>query len=242
VLIRQFGPGMISKQQVRCDECNGEGETIPFKDRCRTCNGQKVKEEKKIINVDIDKGTQDGKKVVMRGESSEAPGCVPGDLVFIVKEQQHKIFHRDGVHLFMEKEVPLSNALTGYQFIVTHLDGRKLLIKTAATDIIKPTDAREVRNEGMPVFSRPYEHGNLYVKFKVKFPAKLTPAQIGTLKTCLPDLVAPPTDTGDAETVTLGEVDQDSLKQDRYKAHHGNAYDESDEEERHGGGVQCAQQ
>jgi len=183
------------------------------------------------------------KKVVLRSEAHEAPGMLPGDLIFVIKEQPHKIFQRDGVHLFMEKEVPLVNALTGFQFIVNHLDGRRILVKTLPGDIIKHMDAREIRNEGMPVFSRPYEHGNLYIKFKVKFPTKLNAHQIEKIRTCLPDLVPPPTEI-DLETVTMTDVDEDNLKQDRYKGHPGgNAYDESDEEEGHGGGgVQCAQQ
>jgi len=178
----------------------------------------------------------------MRGEAHEAPGYLPGDLIFVIREQPHKTFRRDGVHLFLEKEVPLVNALTGFQFLVQHLDNRKLLIKTSPNDIIKPADNREVRNEGMPVFSRPYEHGNLYIKFKVKFPAKLNANQLTALRSCLPELVNPPQPQGDEMELTLMEVDEEGLNQDRYKGHTGNAYDESDEEEGHGGGVQCAQQ
>jgi len=83
----------------------------------------------------------------------------------------------------------------------------------------------------------------LYIKFKVKFPARLKKQQTDTLRTCLPDLVPSPTET-DIETTTMMDVDENNLKQDRYKGHPGgNAYDESDEEEgRGGGGVQCAQQ
>jgi len=243
VLMRQFGPGMITKQQIRCDKCSGEGEAIPFKDRCKSCNGAKVKEERKILPVDIDKGMTDGKKIPMRGEAHEAPGMLPGDLVFILKEQPHPVFQREGVHLFMQKEIPLSNALTGFQFMVTHLDGRKILVKTGPGDILRPLDSREIRNEGMPVYSRPYEHGNLYIKFKVKFPTRLTDQQVSMLRTYLPDLVPAPQHDPEAEEVVMVEVDEAGLKQDRYKTHGGNAYDESDEEEQHGGGnVQCAQQ
>jgi len=245
VHIRQFGIGVITKQQVRCDDCNGEGESIPYKDRCKTCNGQKVKEEKKQLTIEIDKGTKDGKKIVFRGESHQAPGCITGDLIFVVKELPHKTFRRDGVHLFMEKEVPLVNALTGFQFVVTHLDNRKILIKTAPNEIIKPGDNREIRNEGMPVLSRPYEHGNLYVKFKVKFPTKLTVEQTTSLRTCLPDLMqTPPRGETTEGEATMMEVDEGSLNQDRYREHQrGNAYDESDEEDgTRQGGVQCAQQ
>jgi len=239
MLTRQSGY-MTLRQQVRCDDCNGEGETI--RDKCRSCNGQKIKEEKKIISVEIYKGTPDGKKIVQRGESHEVPGYVTGDLIFMVKELRNKTFQRDGIHLMMEQEIPLANALTGYQFIVTHLDGRKLFVKTGPMDIIKPMDKREIRNEGMPVMSRPYEHGNLYIKFNVKFPTKLDKTQLETLRACLPDFVPAPLLTADMETVTLAEFDEASSKQDSYKGQ-GNAYDESDEEEGHqGGGVQCAQQ
>jgi len=180
----------------------------------------------------------------MHGESSEAPGYVSGDLIFIIKEQNHKTFRRDGMHLYIEKEVPLVNALVGFKFVVTHLDDRKILVNTGPGDIIKPLDVREIRNEGMPVFGRPYEHGNLYVVFSVKFPTKLTSTQIDHLKTCIPGLLAAPQEEEYTE-LTLSEVDEESLKQDRYRDHgHGNACDEStDEEDGHvGGGVQCAQQ
>jgi len=241
VVVQQVGPGMYTKAQVRCPDCRGAGEVIPDSGRCNECRGNKLSEEKKVINVDIDKGVKDGKKITFRGESNEMPGCQAGDLVFIVKEKPHKLFKRDGVHLFMEKEVPLVNALTGFQFVVTHLDGRKLLIKTETGDILKPGDMRELSNEGMPVFSRPYERGNLYIKFKIVFPEKLTPKQISTLKSTLQGDPIPPKD--DYEEAALKPVNPHNLGQEGYEARSGNAYDKSDsDEERQGGGVQCAQQ
>jgi len=164
-------------------------------------------------------------------------------VIFVVKEQSHDSFQREGVHLFMEKEIPLVNALTGFQFIVNHLDGRKILVKTSPGDIIKTNDAREIRNEGMPVPSRPYEHGNLYIKFKVKFPTKLSEKNISALRSCLPDLIPIPKDS-DVDNVVLHEVDEENLKQERYKQQHGNAYDSDEDDARRGGGggVQCAQQ
>jgi len=242
VVVQQVGPGMYTKGHVRCPDCRGEGEVIPNGTKCEDCAGQKLIEEKKIINVEIDKGTKEGKKIVFRGESNEMPGYQAGDVVFIVKEKEHKLFKRDGVHLFMEKEVPLVNALTGFQFIVPHLDGRKLLVKTEAVgDIIKPGDAREIPNEGMPVFSRPYEHGNLYIKFKIVFPEKLTAKQISGLKSTLQAEAQPPKEDG-YEEVTLKAFNPHTAGQGQYESH-GNAYDDSDEE-RGGaaGGVQCAQQ
>ena len=38
----------------------------------------------------------------------------------------------------MEKEISLLEALTGVDFVVTHLDGRKIRIKNTPGEIIKP--------------------------------------------------------------------------------------------------------
>jgi len=73
MLTRQSGY-MTLRQQVRCDDCNGEGETI--KDKCKSCDGQKIKEEKKFISVEINKGFPDGKKLFIV-ESPTKPLVTP---------------------------------------------------------------------------------------------------------------------------------------------------------------------
>lgn len=56
VLVQQIGPGMVQQIQTVCPDCKGQGERINPKDRCTTCNGNKVVREKKIIEIHIDKG------------------------------------------------------------------------------------------------------------------------------------------------------------------------------------------
>jgi len=108
VFIRQFGPGMITKQQAQCDNCMGTGESIPDRDICKSCSGRKVIPTTKIIHLDIDKGIMEGKKIILRGESSEAPGALPGDVIIVIREEPNTVFKRDGVHLLMEKKYPSS--------------------------------------------------------------------------------------------------------------------------------------
>jgi len=247
VVMRQMAPGMYTQNTVQCTKCRGEGEIIPDGKKCQTCSGEKIIEEKKILTVTIDAGTKDGKRVVFRGESNEVPGCQTGDVVFVVKEKSHPIFKREGVHLFMEKDVPLVNALTGFSFIVAHVDGkRKLLVTSEEGNVIKPGDAKEITGEGMPVPTRPYEHGNLYVKFNVVFPDKLNKTQTASLRKSLPGIETVETPPGsEFEEVQLRPVNPDNMRQDAYAAH-GNAYDDDDEagDGRHGSAqhVQCAQQ
>lgn len=72
VTIRQLGPSMIQQMQHPCNECKGTGETISDKDRCSACKGEKVVQEKKVLEVIVEKGMQNGQKITFPGESDEA--------------------------------------------------------------------------------------------------------------------------------------------------------------------------
>lgn len=54
--MQQIGPGMIQQIQSMCSDCQGQGEKFNSKDRCKSCNGNKVERKKKILEVHIDKG------------------------------------------------------------------------------------------------------------------------------------------------------------------------------------------
>jgi DnaJ-class molecular chaperone len=58
-VMMQLGPGMYSQRSGPCDECNGQGESIDPKKKCTVCLGKKVKVEKKLLKVEIDKGAPD---------------------------------------------------------------------------------------------------------------------------------------------------------------------------------------
>jgi len=62
VLINQFGAGMYQQIHATCRDCDGQGERINAKDLCKTCSGRKTVHERKILEVHIDKGMEDGQK------------------------------------------------------------------------------------------------------------------------------------------------------------------------------------
>merc|ERR1712224_660035 len=70
--------------------------------------------------------------------ADEHPDCDTGDVVFVLKEQEHAVFKRKGADLYVEKTIGLVEALCGFKMDLKHLDGRKLLIQTHPGDIIKP--------------------------------------------------------------------------------------------------------
>lgn len=137
VVLRQMGP-MVQQLQQTCPDCNGEGEIINPKDKCKACNGKKVTNERKVLEVNIDKGMKDGQTVTFPGEADQAPNVIPGDVVIVVEEKPHDRLKRQGDDLVMEQNIDLLTALAGGQFYIEHLDERALLVTIHPGEIIKP--------------------------------------------------------------------------------------------------------
>lgn len=125
VEVIRMGP-MIQQMQSACGDCSGQGKTFT------------KKQEREVMEVHIQKGSPDGHKVVFREMADEHPDADAGDVVFVLKESEHSEFKRKGADLFIERKISLVEALYGFELEVTHLDGRKLLIKTSPGEIVKP--------------------------------------------------------------------------------------------------------
>merc|ERR1712176_731341 len=125
VEVIRMGP-MIQQMQSQCNACGGQGKSF------------KTKQEREVLEVHIQKGSPDGHKIPFREMADEHPDADTGDVVFVVKAQEHADIKRKGADLYIEGTISLVEALCGFQMEFTHLDGRKLLIKTSPGDIVKP--------------------------------------------------------------------------------------------------------
>uniref|UniRef100_A0A7S4QK33 J domain-containing protein n=1 Tax=Alexandrium monilatum TaxID=311494 RepID=A0A7S4QK33_9DINO len=125
VEVIRMGP-MIQQMQSACGSCGGNGKSF------------KTKQEREVLEVHIQKGSPDGHKLTFREMADEHPDADTGDVIFVIKQQEHKEFKRKGADLFIERNISLVEALCGFEFTVDHLDGRKLFIKTQPGEIIKP--------------------------------------------------------------------------------------------------------
>jgi len=134
-----------------------------------------------------------------------------GDVIFVIQELPHDIFKRSGDDLIMERDISLIDALTGFSFEFKHLDERPVVIQIQSGDIIKPDDVREIHGLGMPVYTRSYDFGNLYIKFNVNFPTTLNNGQISKLKTVWNPSPTPMED-GNSEKVTANPFDKERFK------------------------------
>ena len=234
--LRQIALGMVQQMQRRCAECGGEGY------QC------KRKREREVLEVLVEKGMKHQQKIVFRGKGDEKPNMEPGNINFIVQEKEHELFKRKGADLLITKTLSLNEALCGFEWKITHLDKREIIIKSKPGEVIKAeaSDRRPfvkiVAGEGMPSYGNPFVKGNLYVLFTVEFPDddELQADQVEALRKILPGAaMAVEYDPETAEVAHLEHADVKNFGKGG-AAGQGSAYDSDDDE----GGpqqVQCNQ-
>lgn len=247
VTTRQIGLGMVQQMQHVCPQCHGSGEVISERDRCPNCKGKKITQEKKVLEVHVEKGMQHGQKIVFEGQADQAPDTVPGDIIFVLHQKEHLKFKRKYDDLYMDHTLSLSEALSGFQFVVTHLDGRQLLIASNPGEVIKPDQHKAINDEGMPQYQRPFMKGRLYINFSIVFPepGSLTPDQCNILRKILP----PPKpskqlskmEIDECEETTMHDVNMEEEMRRKNLQRAREAYHQ-DEDEDAMPRVQCAQQ
>ncbi|KAJ0102275.1 hypothetical protein Patl1_05837 [Pistacia atlantica] len=202
-------------RNVICAKCKGKGSKSGASMKCSGCQGSGMK-----------------------------PETITGDIVFLLQQREHPKFKRKGDDLFVEHTLSLTEALCGFQFILTHLDGRQLLIKSNPGEVVKPDQFKAINDEGMPMYQRPFMRGKLYIHFTVDFPDSLTPDQCKALEAVLPQrssVQLTDMELDECEETTLHDVNiEEEMRRKQQAAQE--AYDE--DEDMHGGAqrVQCAQQ
>merc|ERR1719328_10559 len=191
VRIQQLGPGMMQQIQSMCQECHGEGERVDPKLRCKKCNGRKVNRERKILEVQVDKGMEDGQKITFSSEGDQEPGLEPGDIIIVLDEKAHDKFKRSGQDLIMKMDISLTEALTGMKKTIKTLDDRTLVIQTVRGEVIKTGDIKQVQGEGMPMYRNPFEKGRMILQFNVVFPPSIEPSMAEALAKVHPPIEDP---------------------------------------------------
>ncbi|KAE8697511.1 DnaJ protein-like protein ANJ1 [Hibiscus syriacus] len=131
-----------------CPECEGSGE-VYMDLMCPQCKGNKVTQEKKKLKVHIEKGMLDGHKITFKRQANEAPDIATGDIVVVLQLKKHPTFKRMMDDLHVEHNLSLTEAMCGFEFALTHLDGRKLLIKSNPGEVIEPGQYKAIDDEGV---------------------------------------------------------------------------------------------
>ena len=223
-MLRQLGPGMFQQIPMPCERCEGRGFSVASDDICSGCSGKASVSDTRTFPVTIESGALHGHQILLRGEGNNN-----GDVVFVVKEKKHPLFHRSGKRgqdLIMEVTISLVEALTGLKFKFSHLDDRILFLES--TDVIAPNEVRKISGEGMRSSE---EKGDLYITFNIEFP-KSPVTKVAKLSALLPPRKYDDTPAKGVKPVILEKVDLGDM---------GEQGDDEDDD-RGGGQHECRQQ
>lgn len=156
-----------------CPECRGEGKII--KDACPECHGNGYINNHENIKVNIPAGIEDGARVRLSGGgNSGLRGGPTGDLYIFVRVKPHKIYEREGAHLYTEIPISMVNAALGTKFDIPGVDGEKIEVEVAQGS--QYGSQIKLKGRGMPHL-RSDKRGDLLIQLRVDIPKKLTERQ-----------------------------------------------------------------
>ena len=167
VVEQRQGP-MLFRQVVGCSVCDGAGTIIDKP--CEGCKGEGRVNRDETLELKIPVGITDGAvlRVPGRGEPSEDPGGIPGDLHVVVHARDER-FNRQGAHLGLTEHVSVADAALG-----TTLEIETPL---GVVDVPVPAGTQhgttlKVRGGGLPEF-KSSGRGDLFVGIEIVVPVDL---------------------------------------------------------------------
>jgi DnaJ-class molecular chaperone len=137
-------------------------------------NEIKVHESEQIY-VNIPAGIDNNEIIIMRDCGNAVSAELKGDIKFVVQVSKSDTFERQGMDLVHKRQISLREALTGFSFELTHVNGKMLCLNNMKNrTIITPNYRKTIPNLGM---IRDGNIGNLIIEFTVAFPESLTDEQ-----------------------------------------------------------------
>lgn len=161
----KMGP-IIQQSIVPCNGCKGKGKKIPEQNKCDNCNGSGTLEKEKTIPIPLKNGLINGVKLQLEGKGHNLKNS-KSDLIVVIEVEEDSEFKRSGADLVIEIELKLYQALFGFNKIIEHLDGRKLLLQHSGKTEFGTV--RKISGEGMRDL-RTGIKGDLVIKFNINLP------------------------------------------------------------------------
>lgn len=177
---------------ARCPACLGQGESVD--DPCDDCGGEGRQVQEKTYTVEVPAGVDSGTTIRVSGRGAVGQrGGATGDLYVKVRVAPHARLHRDGIDLYEELHVPMTQAALGARFDYETLDGTETITVDPGT---QTGERIRLRGRGVPrVQSR--GRGDLILAIVVDTPTDLSEEAediLRQLATERAEAVAPPDD------------------------------------------------
>jgi len=151
---------------------------------------------KQTLQVEIPKGIRHGESVTIPEAGNINETGISGDVVIIIKFDSHPLFstidnnqsiktryensnlsHGDISHLdlFFEKTITLKESLCGFQFEISHLNGRTYqIVNKNIGSVVQPESVKTIKGLGFQrIVNNNLENGALHICFHVTYPESL---------------------------------------------------------------------
>ena len=172
-----------------CDKCHQSGldESV---EKCKKCKGMGIYDEEVTLSVKVPVGAHDGFPILVDNEGNVIPkkedvqkySQERANVVFIVKEKDHKLFKRDKSilppeqhenyfsDLVYQADISFTESIIGFEKNVEYLNGETLTIRHEKP--VKQDSVFIVEGFGMPRTDDSKKIGDLFVKINI-LPLKL---------------------------------------------------------------------
>lgn len=187
----QLAPGIFQQVQVKCDHCDGKGQTI--KHKCPVCSGSRVIRKVQTHQLVVERGAPKEQTINYENEADESPDWVAGDLHVTLVEKEANLeednelkvdgtfFRRKGDDLHWREVLSLREAWMGsWTRNLTHLDGHVVQLSRERGQVVQPGHVEHVKGEGMPKWHEDgdsvyhkTEFGDLVVEYTIVLPDQM---------------------------------------------------------------------
>ena len=135
------------------------------------------------LNIQIPQGIEENEVMILREQGHMLNDEIKGDVKIMFEIQNSSIFKRQGLDLVFLKQLTLKEALCGFSFDISHINGKMLNMNNLTNNsIIKPNYRKVVPGLGM---IKNGQTGSLIIEMSVDFPDSLTKEQINAIREIL---------------------------------------------------------
>lgn len=170
----------VSLKELYCGKSNKRIRITRKNFRTKENGETEIYDEKKVLSLNIEPGMFHNSEIVLKGESDKLPNHKSGDLIIklIMIDDPNQLFERQGDSLMLLVDINLAQNYKLQGKIIT-LDNRVLIMDEELSESLINTNngVRKIIGEGMPIKGTK-EKGDLYVRFRLSLPEKLTTEQL----------------------------------------------------------------
>ena len=171
-VVQRIG-GMSFQSTTTCDSCRGTGKII--KKPCSNCRSTGYVKVNKTLSVNIPAGIGDGERIALRAQGCDGRNGGPaGDLIIQVNVKRHSYFERDGVNVYCEVPITVSEAILGAEIEVPTLEGKHKFVIPEGT---QTGTQFTLKQKGIPFVNNSNRRGDLIFTVVVEIPKGLNEKQ-----------------------------------------------------------------